>query len=70
MRYDPAHGWSTLPRAPLRERGEFAWAWTAEQLVVWGGEAAPDAEYLGDGAVFGPTQAFGAPLRAAEGLQR
>jgi hypothetical protein len=47
-------GWSRLGLAPHRRRGEFAWAWTGTKLVVWGGEAAPDDDYLADGAILTP----------------
>lgn len=39
--FDPATGaWTTIATSPLGRRADPAWAWTGDELIVWGGQDA------------------------------
>ncbi len=51
--YDPAADtWRVLPPPPLEPRRTPAWAWTGEELVIWGGVGRLGV--LNDGAAYDP----------------
>lgn len=45
--------WSAIEPSPLVPRASFAYAWTGQEVFVWGGFATP-TDQLGDGALFVP----------------
>jgi hypothetical protein len=56
--YDPTtNTWSPLPKSPLRGREPAVTAWTGTELIIWGGQAVTDGQYLTDGATLGPLPA-------------
>jgi N-acetylneuraminic acid mutarotase len=59
LAYNPQrNGWSTLPKAPLRQRVAPMAVWTGHELIVWGGVVGTPAgtsippKYRSDGAAF------------------
>lgn len=53
--YDPVRDrWRRLPRAPLRERGNFTEVWDGERMLIWGGVGACGSCFLADGASYDP----------------
>jgi hypothetical protein len=51
-----ARTWGPLPQAPLGGRSDTAFAWTGEELLIWGGfdGGFRDVPYFDDGAAFDP----------------
>jgi hypothetical protein len=62
LAFDPLrNGWSTLPKARLKERVAPSAVWTGHELIVWGGVIGTPAgtstppKYPADGAMFSPS---------------
>jgi N-acetylneuraminic acid mutarotase len=55
FRYDPASNtWSPIAPSPIEARSNPAFAWTGEELLVWGGWHAGGPPFFGDGAAYDP----------------
>jgi hypothetical protein len=64
-----SRSWSAIPDGPLSSRAGAAFAWTGEELLIWGGwsgECCVSSEaFLADGAAYDPVRGTWRPLPAA-----
>ncbi len=62
-----AHRWQPLPPSPLEGRSGSAFAWTGQELLIWGGwdGGFRDPPFFGDGAAYDPVAGTWRMLPAA-----